>query len=283
MVKKNASGLFFEKRAQSSSGKFFSQMPGRETGEFFGKQATTALPQPSPTTPSKPPVDKINIGATGGPTGGQGYRGEGMSGGMYGCGTGEKTASRTPNEWSHETDLPNGFHRPAKDQPEDLEAGGERFFDSEVEGPSYRSSDGMRHGVKEGGSMHMRPGSGHQIGKHASQAPRFLGTSFAKEAGYGSEFKSSLGKAKDEFVSSLGKAKEEAGEEASGALHSITKSPLAAAAITGLAGAALLRGGRRGYKTLKGAIKKTPAKKAPESLKDKARSKVQELVGKITQ
>jgi hypothetical protein len=311
MTDKTASeGLFFEKRSQSRSGRFFRDLPGRDDATFHEKAAFTSYPpgtipsgggiNVSPkmgtgtgdTTESSSTTD-LNIGATGGPVGGMGQKGEGMSGGMYGTGEGdeekkssegnkalqsevdrlqalleaaaggaerkassgdeEKTAGKTPDDWDADSSLPTGFHRPANEQPEALEPGGERFHSTTAKGPA--------HGLIEGGSLHMRQGTGHQMGKHASAAaapPRFLGTSFAlqKTAAdmkydprYGENASNYAGQRWEEAKKSLGEAGSWAGEKADEGVKAITRSPAAtvlAAALLGKAGFGALRGlGRR--------------------------------------
>jgi hypothetical protein len=217
------------------------------------------------------------MGATGAPVGGQGYRGEGMSGGMYGTGDGdpEKTAGKTPNDWDQEGYLPSGYHRPSRTQPEAQESGGERFHDSEAEGPNFHASEGQRHGLKAAGSLHMAATSGHNMGKHASEGPpRFLGTSFEmkKEAGLAGEFGSSLRRFGEETKESLSEG-----------AHSITKSPTAAALLTGLAGLVALRGGKRGYRGIKKALtkKKVPVKVEPKGFSERLSEGAKNLIDKI--
>lgn len=92
----SVNGLFFEKRSQpATAGHFFRDLPGREDGDFLSKGAADAL---------KPQTTKINVGATGGAMGGQGFRADGIagdsargegqaspSGGLYGTGDGEES------------------------------------------------------------------------------------------------------------------------------------------------------------------------------------------------
>jgi hypothetical protein len=314
MTTKNASdGMFFEKRSQPRKGRFFRDMPGREGGDFHEKNAFSSYaPGEIPsgggidvgTSSStarygagngKPaPTKDTNIGATGAPVGGMGQKGEGMSGGMYGTGDGdkseetkgresdtdrlqdllaaaaggkerkaseeekteEKTAGKTPNDWDADSGLPTGFHRPAYEQPEALEAGGERFHTTTAKNPNYS------HGLVEGGKMTSRKGTGHQMGKHASAAPpvtRFMGTSFAIEKtakmkynpNYGDDGKSTfsrggLGERGRELKQSGGKAVDYVARKADEGVKAVTRSPAATAL------AALLLG-RAGYGALKGA------------------------------
>jgi len=99
---------------------------------------------------------------------------------MAGTGRGlPKHAGASPTDWDADTSLPTGFHRPAKEQPEALEGGGERFHSTE-DGTVIPPSNRQRHGLVEGGSMTLRATASPQMGKHASVS-RFMGTSYGIE------------------------------------------------------------------------------------------------------
>jgi hypothetical protein len=269
----SAGGLFFEKRSQPRSGRFFRDMGGRKDGTFHEKAAelnsSGGVGEKNPKA-----TENIETGETGAPIGGMGQKGESMGGGMYGAGKGvKKQAGRTPNDWDADSGLPTGFHRPASTQPEELEAGGERFHSSDVKGTDYGAGEGMTHGLVEGGSMRRQGGS--QIGKHA--APRFLGTSYGQEktaSSYaedrGGEFTRSLGKG----VSSAGEALGSVGEAASEGVKSITKSPAASLVAAILLAKFGLRGGKglgraakKGYKRVRHG--KPPPPPPPKTLGEK--------------
>lgn len=256
-------GMFFQKRAQSSKGRFFRDMAGRDDGLFHEKAAVDDMGDAA----------DGGAGATAAPMGGMDSAGDDAGGGMYGTGKPKKkpvigkgaakTAARSPNDWDDSTGIPTGFHRPAIEQPKDLEAGGERFHSTEAKAPDFGAANEQRHGVVEGGSMHTRPTTGHQMGKHAS--PRFLGTSFQKSA-----FTSSA----DDYVNrgksyasgianQAGNSLETAGKDAVGALDrgvkGVASSPLAMTIAAGLGIKALGHGAGaagRGAKRLLGIKKK---------------------------
>lgn len=243
----SADGLFFEKRSQPEKGNFFRDMSGRDDGTFHEKSAQANYPQGviprgagvnvSPpgaamfgsggglgeAPPKVEKTEEVETSATGAPIGGSGQKGEGMGGGMY-LGTGKgvkKQAARTPSDWDADSGLPTGFHRPAEEQPEALEAGGDRFHNSQTKGPDYGVGEGISHGLVEGGSLRVKGTSGGQIGKHAS--PRFLGTSY----GLDKTAKSWGEERGSEFKRSLEKGVSGAGEAASEGVKSITRSPAA--------------------------------------------------------
>lgn len=234
---------------KSAAGRFFRDLDGRDDGMFMGKLAQGAAAASSGMAdtgkPSQPATEssKLDIGVTGAPMGGTGFRGQGMGGGLYGTGSG-KTASAAPSDWDTENGMPTGFHRPAREQPEGLEDGGERFHSTEsnsVASPSNR----QRHGLVEGGSMTLRATSSPQMGKHAS-IPRFLGTSYGieksawdsdptyyrkapKESSSSGDWVSSRA---GEYTSSLGRAARGIGETASSAVKAVTTSPVGATLAT---------------------------------------------------
>lgn len=263
----SADGMFFEKRSQPREGQFFRDMGGRDDGTFHEKSAMTNYPpgaipkgggiNVSPagaamygagtglgdSAPKPTETESVNAGATGAPIGGSGQKGEGMGGGMY-LGTGKgvkKVASRRPSDWDGDAGLPTGFHRPASEQPEALEAGGDRFHGSQNKGPEYGAGTGIRHGLVETGGLHMKGTSSGQMGKSAS-APRFLGTSHNM-----SKTAKSWGQERgEEFQGSVEKGVRGIGEGVSEGVKSITKSPAAS-----LVAAVLLA--RMGVKGAKGA------------------------------
>jgi hypothetical protein len=271
-MKKQNEGLFFDKMARPDKGRFFRDMAGRDDGLFLDKTAYSSyapgqIPSGSginasprmgtgtgPTESDKPATEKVSLGETGGPVGGMGERGEGMSGGMYGAGNGKtKTAATTPNDWDADSGLPTGFHRPASEQPEALEEGGERFFSTEASNPAFGGGKGVRHGLLETGGMNMPAGHGHQVGKHASAAPvRFLGTSFgtsktaAPIANYGDKAEGYASARGSEAAESLRAAGRSVADTADKAIKAGTRSP----AAMGLAALLLGRVGLRGMKRL---------------------------------
>jgi len=203
-------GLFFEKRSQPHAGHFFRDLPGRNDGDFMSKGAEDTLSNDKPEN-----TKNLDVGMTGGAVGGFGEKGEGMSGGIYGTGTGgagpksestkkreseherlqellvnadggferkaeiDKLSAASPSDWDADSGLPVGFHRPAAEPPEGndgLEAGGTRFLDSDADGPLQSAPTGTRHGLTETGGMTMKATSSPQMGKHASVS-RFMGTS----------------------------------------------------------------------------------------------------------
>jgi len=219
-------------------------------------------------------ADTMDAGATGAPIGGMGQRGEGMGGGsLYGSGEGseeeaspedtlkallgkavaegdeqpQKTAAKSPNDWDADAGLPTGFHRPAGDQPEALEAGGERFHSTEHKGADF----GVGHGLVETGSFKMKGTSSGQMGKHASAPLRFLGTSYGidKEATWSED-------QANRFVGSARSGIGSIGEAAKKGVESVTSSPAASLIALALLGRAGLRGGKAGLKGAKKAINK---------------------------
>lgn len=191
-----------------------------------------------------------------------------------------KKSSASPTDWDPDIALPVGFHRPAHEQPEALEEGGERFHSTESNSV-VPSSNRQRHGLVEGGNMTLRATSSPQMGKHASVA-RFLGTSFGIEKSawdsepdyYKKKPESSgswIGDRAGEFTSSLRKATGGAGKEVGEGVKSITTSPLAAVVATAIAARLGYGGLRRGVRALRGT--KTVAQAAPAAK--------QGLIGKL--
>jgi hypothetical protein len=177
---KKSGGMFFEKMARPSDGNFFRDMGGRDDATFHQKTAMTDA-GPKPAEPIALPQAQSNMSAD--PMVGA------SKGNMFGSGKGldknegdakrlarllgnAKTAAADPTDWEGGQDVPTGFHRPTKEQPRALEDGGTRFQSSDTDGA-------VLDGLVEGGTMRMRQGTGHQMGKHASASTqRFMGTSY---------------------------------------------------------------------------------------------------------
>jgi hypothetical protein len=148
-----------------------------------------------------------------------------------------KAAGATPNMWGSENLLSDGFHRPASEQPEALEDGGERFFDQSA------STDNIGVGrLNRHDSISTATTDTHQVGKHASvqtSVPRFLGTSYGIE-----KQAASKEDVADNYKASLkrigGNIKRSAGET----VEKASKDPRAVAAATGLLGLLAFKGGR---------------------------------------
>ncbi len=89
-----------------------------------------------------------------------------------------KTASPDPT-FLWDEPVSNGYHRPAREQPEALEHGGERFHASEAD---YGTGTAATHSVVD--SVGGKPAASARapLGKHAAALPRFCGTSFEKAA-----------------------------------------------------------------------------------------------------
>lgn len=250
-------GMFFQKAAQPRGGRFFRDLPGRDDATFHQKMAEAAKDDPS-TKPAKPSEP---AGASPAVTpGGMDSGGEEAGGGMYGTGQPKKKgavkcAGAAPSDWDADSGLPTGFHRPAKEQPAPLEAGGERFHSSEARAPSH-GAPGAKHGLVEGGSMSLRATSSSQMGKHAS--PQFLGTSFGIEKSaasaeeYANRASNYIGDRGSEFKKNVGIAARGAAGKADEAVKAITSSPQGSAIAAlvlgkmglGLAGGATRRVGR---------------------------------------
>lgn len=194
------SGEFFNKRAQAEKGRFFRDLPGREKGDFH-KKGMLGAGAPDAAAPVTASPQMAALGAAGG---------NNSTGSMYGGGDGEavdkvkelldyemkehgkiptpkeeeaekKALELTPDVMGGGLVIPTGFERPTSEQPEALEAGGERFHDSEARIADFGTGKGVpKHGLVETGGMKVSATSGHQMGKHA--AARFLGTTMAKTA-----------------------------------------------------------------------------------------------------
>lgn len=260
--KSASDGMFFQKRAQPrEGGHFFRDLPGRATGSFnksanemMGYDDQPAMPNMNMTPPPEPDPGE-------------------MGGGMYGTGeppkeesktqketqrllallgtagpgttrSATKVASATPSDWENDASLPTGFHRPAKEQPESLETGGDRFFSTLAKSPESGSPPGIRHGVREGGSMQMGATSSPQMGKHAGV--QFYGTSFDKLAD-GSDSSFTEEGAKRRFSEAGGTLRtlgQDITDKADEGIKTITKSPAAMGVAALLGGKLLMRGGR---------------------------------------
>lgn len=304
MTKKAANGMFFKQASSSSSGHFFRDLPGREDGTFHQKTAQMGgqvIPRGGGMNVSPPGAQMYGAGegvqtekttvSPSGVIGGAGQKGEGMGGtapgaSMYGSGQGakkkpvkEKTAAQSPSDWSAGASIPTGFHRPSGEQPEPLEAGGERFHSSDTEGPSFGAGRGIMHGLVEGGSLNLKKGSNHNMGKHASAAPpRFLGTSYGlnKQADMRDpNYWSDLGETTKETAKRTGK---QALETADKALQAGAKSPVA----VGLAGLLAARMGLKGAKGIgRGALRLAGGgrRKVPPSLVGQAVGAMKKIIG----
>ena len=297
-------GLFFEKQSRPDAGRFFRDLPGRDEGDFMAKGAT-ATSAAAPVTDM--PTKEQPLGATGKPVGGFGQSGEGMSGDLYGTGAGksaatlkredeterlrdllalaaggterkaaiEKTSAKTPNEWEADSGLPIGFHRPAHPPEEGLdgvEAGGERFFSTDVKDPMYGTgTTGVPYGVNES-YMKVNPLTGHQLGKHAAALPpRFLGTPYgiskvAKDINstaeeYAGKAGSWGGSTGSKLLSSAKKGWGQAAAKIDEGIQNVAGDPTKAgiAALVGgvLAAKGLGRLGRGGVRLLRGKPKQT--------------------------
>lgn len=263
-VKKTASeGLFFEKRARSNKGRFFRDLPGREDGSFH-KQSMMG--------PGSYGGGAMDVSPTGAPMTGAGFRGEGI-GSLYGTGKGKKpkkekavkTAAAAPSDWDSDSSVPVGLHRPTRQQPGGLEAGGERFHAKESLPPETEYV-GPRKGTTEGGKMARRASAGHQMGKHASAVPpRFLGTSFGKISADMSSKEEYLRRAEDiagtqwnQAKSSAKKGFQQAGKKILEGVDTATKSPAAMAGLAGLGGLLALKGAGRGVRGVANMFRRKP-------------------------
>lgn len=249
MTKTKSEGMFLKHAKSSAKGQFFKEMAGRADGRFYEKSAGEMDDLSS----------SLNAGGSDGDiNGSSGAGGEEMGGGMYGTGGGVakaakrarpslksllniagpgktrpavKVAGQAPSDWESDmgTGQSSGYHRPASQQPESLETGGDRFHSTLANPPAAGSTMGMRHGIREGGSLSLPVISTSNLGKHA----------FDMEAA------KNYGKARlDEAKESLSSGASELGDSADKAVRSITKSP-AGTAIAGLIGLKMLgRGGR---------------------------------------
>jgi hypothetical protein len=212
-----------------------------------------------------------------------------------------KVGAASPTDWDADASLATGFHRPANEQPEPLEAGGERFHSTEG-GTVASSRNNRRHGLVEGGSMSMRSTASPQMGKHASVS-RFLGTSFGIEKSaegvktpseaaarkieyipsyYKQPSESGggwLGNRAGEFKKSLGRATEGGGDFATKAVKSITQSAPASVLASLIAlrlGVGGVRGiGRLGKRIVRG---KPPVPEAGGGIINKIVSGAKNLV-----
>ena len=266
---KKADGMFFEKRAQPREGRFFDQLPGRDDGNFH----KIAMYSYAPGT--IPRGGGMNVGAASGPSYGAGAGSfdpskvttanagaTGSPAGIYGTGKGKqhsKKAYESPTV--PESDgVPTGFHRPAHEQPEALEGGGERFHSTQSRAPEYGAGTG-RQSTTQQSQMKMKATSNGQLGKQASV--RYLGTSFAleKDAGewgdIGSNFVDTLGTSSRQAVDTAGKWGKNFARRATKKVEEKSKDPayalgaLGAGALgAGLLGRGLLRGAGKGAKRL---------------------------------
>lgn len=274
-------GMFHKNAHQAPKGDFFKEAPGRDDARFYEKNANEMMGYP----PSG--------GMVGDVAGSAGVGGGEMGGGMYGTGVPKeakrarpsiksllniagpgktraavKVAGSSPSDWEAEANLATGFHRPAKEQPESLEAGGERFHSSMAKTPAGGAAIESRHGIREGGSMALPVSSTHNLGKHAEDKTALDLDSAGR-----------YGKARlEEAKNSLTSGSHDLGETADKAVRGITGSP-AGTAIAGLIGLKMLgRGGRgvaRGAGRLFGRKKPPP----PPSLLGSVAGGLRRLVG----
>jgi len=283
---KKSGGMFFEKMARPQDGNFFRDMSGRDDAKFHQKtaqsngaggaakaadNAQTNIAGPAPQAAPAPGANAGNYGA------GEGISDKKKKGSdserlalllrsaadkddkKESTDKDEKTASAAPSDWDG-ADLATGFHRATREQPEPLEAGGERFHDTDGNGSEYRGQGSRTHGVVEGGSMRKRQGTGHQMGKHASASPaRFLGTSFNKTAEPDMKYDKDYAKRLGGNVSgTVRKTLSQAGQTAGKALEEGSKSPIAVG-IAALLAAKLGMRGIKGAAGLAGLKRKAPA------------------------
>lgn len=166
------------------------------------------------------------------------------------------------SDWTNFTDdedgpgpLPTGFHRPANTQPEALEAGGERFNDSQDDAGT---GGGIQQSTAGDAKISPPANGGAQMGKNASVTPaaprRFLGTSFEKRAlpsaddvydkakSVGSDVASGAKDWASQVGSSAGDAASSLGSSAKDALNSVANNKWAALAALGLGGHVALKG-----------------------------------------
>ena len=261
---KKSSGMFFKEASQSQDGHFFRDAPGRDKANFYEKTAQEEEEMGMGRVPSG---GGMNVS----PPGMQ-SSGKGVGGGMYGSGEGakakggkerkadegeDKTAALSPSDWDNSGDIPTGFHRPTTEQPEALEPGGDRFHDSDAPSPEYGTG-----GLVEGGTLNLRQGTGHQMGKNANDQ-RFLGTSY----GLDKEAKSIISSIEDyagptaaKAGRSVQQAARTAGRTADKALQSAAGSP----AAMGIAALLAARFGIRGVgKIGRGALRAAGRKPKP--------------------
>ncbi|MBP9824081.1 MAG: hypothetical protein KBF21_07655 [Thermoanaerobaculia bacterium] len=253
--KRAGAGLFFQKAAKPRGGRFFRDLPGRDDATFHAK--TAAAGDAGDDAP--PPMPDMGEANDAGEEGG---------GGMYGTGKPKakkaspvKVAGAAPSDWAVDEGLPTGFHRPAKEQPEALEAGGERFHDSRARLPEY-SAPTTRHGLVEGGAMALPGTASSQMGKHASM--RYLGTAYSEKTAasaeeYASRAGDYIGDRASEAKTNLGVGLRELAGKADEGLKSVTRSPMGA----GVAALVLGHLGMRGLKGAAGGAKRLIGRKPP--------------------
>lgn len=274
---------------KKQAGMFFRDLPGREGGNFY-KAAMAQMGGPFGETP--------------------------RAGSLFGTGEGsekkeeppkekkdekpaakeeeEKEAAAAPSDWDvgAASSLPTGYHRPSREQPEALEAGGERFHSTTEKGRGFSGVDGPVHGITEGGRLKSRATQSPQMGKHASADLRYMGTSINKSAANYQDVKDYVGaRVSDAGVGGqklLAKGEEYAAAGKEGAkklLHKADKGlkeglrtpggAAAAAGIGGLIAAGLLRkGGRGAMRLFRG------KQKPPPGLIDRATTGIRNYLGK---
>lgn len=293
-----ADGRFFEKRAKAPGGRFFRDLPGRDDGRWYEKTAqlpTSSQLQVGGKT-SKIKTELASTSATGAPVGASSASGgQEAAMGMNGSGEGlvnkeakspdenavarlrgilargekpegeggrEKAASADPADIGDEFIVPTGFHRPSQEQPEALEAGGERFHSTEAQNPNFspKMAGNIRHPLVETGGL--RTKKQRQMGKHA-QAARFLGTRYgaSKLAQDSAGFRQAMERAGGDYQKAMKAFGQQATEKAKEGTRWLTdpKNPERAAAATALAGLV-------GYRGLRALLRKGLRKTAPRSV-----------------
>ena len=186
----------------------------------------------------------------------------------------QKKSSITPNVWGHENELPDGYHRPASEQPEALEDGGERFFDQSASVENMGVGRLNRHDSASSSATDT-----HQIGKHAS--PRFLGTShgLVKQARSREDLA-------DNYTESLKRLGSNAKESLKETATKASKDPRAVALGTGLLGLLAFKGGRGAVRGIRRGVHgyRYPhlANKKPVGLIEKIQSGAKGLIKKIS-
>jgi hypothetical protein len=293
-------GMFFQKRAQSKKGRFFRDQAGRDdaafhekTAMFPGRAGTTGQMGIAGTGQAMGGMGGGGMGMGGGMYGtGEGDKKsestkkretdeEKLLRLLAAAGKGEerpakaddedkpekeeepepeKTAQKVPSDWDADSGLPTGFHRPAYEQPEALEEGGERFHSTEAKGPDFGVGEGLQDTTRQA-KLKKPPGTGHQMGKHASL--RYLGTSFSKEAGWTKERVREGGESTERGVKHVLRKGDEA-------VRGVTTSaPLTIGALVamGLLGRRL---GKKGLAKLK--ARRAPAAPPPQTIGERIRA-----------
>lgn len=217
-----------------------------------------------------------------------------------------KTATPDPT-FLWDEPVADGFHRPAREQPEALEHGGERFHASDA---NYGTGTGLMHGAVDHAAERPAAAAHSALGKHAAALPRFGGTSFEKSAlswptqkGLGQAYdkvkdvggdaleqgKELGGKILDragryggQAVQTLKGSGEGLGESVDEALDSASRHPLGAAAMlggAGILGAKAVGGAARGVaRGVTSLVRRKP--KVPTSLIERGLAGLSHLIRK---